>query len=319
PPPPPSPSPSPSPAPAPAPTPPPPPSPSPSPSPTPSPSPSPTPTPAPQPTESTPVVEEKDVQYTKAKFSVTTLKPVVVYIEYGISNLSLVTKQSNLGTNHEVALDPANLIPGTTYQYRVVMIDQSGNRTDGEVKQVKTKGFSLKLLITDKNGKPLSKKKIVIKSDPIESKTDNKGVATFEDVTPGEHNIEFVDGKKTFVQGLTVENNVKEEGDLQIAEVQNVSVVYGDLELKNSNATLVVTIVAVVLIGAILAVILRKRGGGGGGSKMMPIAAGTVANMPIPNTDNSETSQEDDGLIRKVSGVSNPAPGATLGPNGDKS
>jgi hypothetical protein len=259
------------------------------------------------------------LQLNKASFNITSAQPVRVFIEYGIDGFTSSTTPTELGTTHTVALDSARLLPGTIHQYRIVTIDANGTRTDGEVQTFKTKGFTLKMRILGKNNKPLSKQKVVLRSEPMEATTDANGNVTFEDVAAGKHHIEHEQKGKVYSQALAVLNEIKDVDGVQTADVQNISVIYDDLEVKNSNAALYIAVLATLILAGLGAIIFARRGGGtrgfGGGQKLATVhsaPSSTASTLPAA-TGHTEAN---DAPIHKVTGVSNPAPGATLRPQG---
>jgi hypothetical protein len=233
----------PTPPPAPGPSPSPSPGPSPSPSPSTKPSPSPSPSTKPSPTPATPpasggptlTVQPTEVEFTKAGFSITTSTPSRLYIEYGIDGkLTVSTPQTELGTKHTVALDNAFLIPGTLYSYRVVAVDAKGNKTEGDIATIKTKGYTVRVAVLDKNNKPVKKSKLTLHSDPMEATTDKTGVAEFTDVAPGNHTLTYESGGKKHEKALTINNDFTVGADgKQTASVQTVSVIYDDLTQRS--------------------------------------------------------------------------------------
>jgi hypothetical protein len=175
------------------------------------------------------------IQFTVGALQVDTSVPTTAYIKYGFTDsLNINSTVSPLGTSHVLALDPSMLVAGQTYYYAVVVTDQGGNQTQTETETFKTKGIPVKITVLDKNKKPLKNKTVVLHSDPITVKTDSNGVATISDAAPGVHQLRYTSGGKVYAQSITIENNVKTEGDVQSASVQTFSVAYDDLVQPNS-------------------------------------------------------------------------------------
>ncbi|MDQ3123693.1 MAG: cohesin domain-containing protein [bacterium] len=102
---------------------------------------------------------------------------------------------SELKTEHEVRIgNDQPLQPGTTYNLNLVLRDAAGN-TSTKSFIVRTKGVVYKVKVVDAAGQPLKNHPVELHSDPIKATTDENGIATFEDVTPGEHTLVFnIDG-----------------------------------------------------------------------------------------------------------------------------
>lgn len=215
-----------------------------------------TPTPKNTPGATELIFNDVNRQFTKASLAVNTTNAAKVVIIYGISgdSLNFQTPQTDLSTTHNINFDSNSLIPGTTYYYQVVAENSDGVRTISEVKTFKTQGYTVKLVIKDKNGKFLKKKQVTLFSEPMTAKTDDDGVVEFIDVAPGEHMIEYSLGDEKYSQRITVDNEVTEDpSGVQVAGVQNISVIYDTLTqttlLTSKLAIAVATIVGVLAIG----------------------------------------------------------------------
>ena len=212
-------------------------------------------------TATPPTVTDQNIQFTQAVISASSAQPTQVYIRYGTDkNMSQQTATSDFATTHQVSLNTAGLIPGQTYYYEVVSKDQSGAVSQTETRSFTTKGLTISVRVYDKNQKPLANKTVTLHSTPTTGKTDNSGLVTFSNITPGTHHIVYADGSKSYDQQLSVANNVRTVGDSQTAAVQNVSVVYG-LTQHNSAATLIVVVALLVLMagGGVGYYILRNK------------------------------------------------------------
>lgn len=194
-------------------------------------------------------------EFTKAKTTITTSEASKVSIAYGTSqdNLAFTTPETELGTSHEVVFDENLLIPGTTYYYQISAINGKGEAFYSEVKSFKTKGYTLRLTILDKEKKPFKNKTIELHSDPLISKTDNKGVVEFNDVPPGEHTVVYSKGSKKYEQKIAVDDVAATGVDgIQTAAVQNVSVIYGEVNQSN----LLLTGITISAVAAVIALII---------------------------------------------------------------
>ncbi len=106
-------------------------------------------------------------------------------------------------TEHEIKLGiDQPLQPGTTYQLDMILKDEAGNSITKSY-SVRTKGVVYKVKVVDAAGQLLKNHPVELHSDPIKATTDENGIATFEDVTPGEHTLVFD------IEGIAVRNPVK--------------------------------------------------------------------------------------------------------------
>lgn len=261
------------------------------------------------------------IQFTVGSLEVNTSVPTTAYIKYGFTdNLSISSTVSPLGTSHVLALDPTMLLPGQTYYYAVVVTDQSGNQTQTETESFKTKGIPVKITVVDKNKKPLKNKTVVLHSDPITVKTDSNGVATINNAAPGVHQLRYTSGGKVYSQSVTIENNVKTDGEVQSASVQTFSVAYNDLAQPSSPWLAYVgglLLLAILAAGAYF--IIGKR------NKLSPSSSFSGASVVTDEQIRSTTSSQGDATpnpeelkqkqLSKVQYPKVPSPGNVVQPN----
>lgn len=343
-------------SPAPPPSPAPSPSPSPTPSPTPSPSPSstsspshnstgsstssskattpaaspanPTPTPTTTPQPGKPIVGTRSqAQFTEASITSTSNVPVQVYIKYGVAKNKLdgLTQPSDFSTSHTIELNPQLIVPGTTYYYVVVSKDQQGNTVESTVQTLKTKGYSVRITLLDEANQPLKSKVVTLHSTPVTVKTNNKGIATFEGVAPGLHQIEYTTSSHKYSKGLYVENNVVTKSGVQIATPQNMAIVYSGLVQKGFPWAVVwMGLTVLILVGAFFIVrtgmltsalaLLNKP--------TPPRAINGDHNVQMPSS--SGTEQPQGGArptapaVERLVGLQKPDPGTVITPNESK-
>lgn len=124
-------------------------------------------------------------------------------------------------TEHELVIgldDP--LRAGRVYQVEVTLVNEEGDTSESVALNVKTKGVTYKVKIHDRQGVPLANYPVELFSDPISTTTDENGVATFEDVTPGEHTLVFeIDGITIRQPVLVAESLVLADTEVEIADV----------------------------------------------------------------------------------------------------
>jgi hypothetical protein len=256
-----------------------------------------------------------DVQYTAVGFSLQTSTPTQIYIKYGVDkSLGLQTPLTTLSTTHSLSLDPNMIIPGQTYYYQVIVKDAAGKVTEAPVKTFSTKGYTVRFVITDRNGHKLSHAKVELHSIPMTVTTDAEGVATFENVSPGLHHLIYTAGKNQFSQAVTVNNSVETNSATgrQTAALQTVSVQFA---ATKPNASLLVSIgVAGLAALFVLYYVLRNRPRLNHGYTVQSAAAiNPIATTSVPVA--SPPSTDDSGVtIDNAHGVGTPHPGSVITP-----
>jgi hypothetical protein len=286
----------------------------------PSPSPSPPPTPQGQPqadNQTNTTIELTQLRFRTAILKITSNKPIKAYIKYGINGqLNLATKQTDLGTSHEVSLIKEALFPGTTYSYVVVTEDAQGKITESQLYSLKTKGYKVVVTVYGKDHKLLKNKKIVLHSEPLEAETNDQGVATFTDVAPGEHKLEYTDKGKALSQTIQVEDSATaDESDPEIAADQNFSIVYDTVAASNLPIAVIIAIIVIVLVGVAILVARRSNklaSGVAGG--FMPNSQGPAP----PPVSLPPVNDQTDNLLKRVPGAKHSDPGTVITPGNDK-
>jgi len=170
--------------------------------------------------------------YTAVAISVKANQPVQAAIDYGTSatDLNLSTPPAPAATTSTVSLDPNALLPGTTYYYQVVATDASGNVTKGPLQTVTTKGFTVEVTVLDGNYRPLAHHQVTLHSTAQTVMTDGHGVATFVNVAPGQHHVDFLPSGMTTVmsQPVYVMDAFSSSGLKQTAATQQLAVILHD-------------------------------------------------------------------------------------------
>jgi hypothetical protein len=213
-------------------------------------------------------VADAQIQYTKASFKLSSDVPVKASIEYGTdSSLGINTTQSDFTKTPELALDDKLLVPGTQYYYRIEAVSQTGEKYEGPVEALKTKGITVNVALLNKSQKPVKNYKVALHSETLVATSDDKGVVVFKDVPPGKHELTYTAGKRELTKTVEVAGNISTDGDgNQTAQDQNISVTLD--EVSQSSPTLLIILLAVgaaILIAVVLGVIAKMRGGGQGG------------------------------------------------------
>jgi hypothetical protein len=285
---------------------------------------SPAPTGASTPTAAAPAptVTAQKVLYTQAELSFTSKTPTKVYVRFGLDDqLTTNTAETDFSTTHVVTIDPSLLVPGEHYSYVVVATDQQGGVVQSTVQHFTTKGLTLTMGVFDTNHNPLRGKTVTLHSSPQTAKTDKNGFVTFTGVAPGDHQVLYTAGKKTYTQQVTVVNNVQSSGSTQTATAQNFSVVYGFTQSDLHIAVWVWILLAVAILGLLgktgrLGFALRLRNPRSPellGTQPVIVNATTSSTTPsvMSATPNLARVEE---RLKAIPGPAAPRPGLTITP-----
>ena len=156
-------------------------------------------------------VKLEEVGLNKATISWKTNKPATSHVEYGPSEkLGITASDTNLKTEHKLALESKLLVPGTTYYYQVKSKDEADNEVAGQIEKFQTKGFKVKIRVLDSEGRPLAGVKVILYSERLEAVTNQDGIVEFNNVSPGKHSSHVVVGKQTFADEINVKESLAE-------------------------------------------------------------------------------------------------------------
>ena len=151
------------------------------------------------------------VDKTSIRISFKTDENSKVYLKYTFADSVKSLKNTELKTEHTFLIgDNSSLFPGSIYKFEFEAEDGLGNRALIFNKEIRTTGVDYKVKITDLYGVPLSNHKVQLFSDPKETITDKEGIATFSDVTPGDHTLVFE------IDGLVLKKPVKVGQDIRL-------------------------------------------------------------------------------------------------------
>lgn len=290
-------------------------------SPAPAPAPTPTtsdPAPDPVPTTETPTttttepkveIAQNNVQFTKVGVVVKTTVATRVYIIYGTNGkFEFQTTKTELGKEHTVALDESKLLPGTSYNYKVISESEAGAKAETESQTIKTKGYSLRVTVIGKDAQPFKKKKVTIFSEPQTGQTDGDGSVTFTNLTAGNHTVQYEQAGKQYKKTVLVDDIVKtNDSGEQVAALQNTAVLYEDLVVPKGLNTLGLTAVLTSILLALAVFVLYKRG------LLKPIQRQAAAVAPNETyTDDEPVQPNRDIFTHEYPKV--PAPGVTIQP-----
>lgn len=150
-------------------------------------------------------------EYNTAASVINVTTPVSAYFVYGTNknDLNLSTTPVTINSSGKLTFTNQNLIPGTQYYYQLIAQINGQTVYAGKVLSFTTKGLTVSVTVLDKNYKPLAGQNVTLHSTPINGVTNDKGTVTFNDVTPGMHELLYsANGGKTYSENVYVNNNV---------------------------------------------------------------------------------------------------------------
>lgn len=204
-----------------------PPSPAPTPPPTPPRTPTPSPTPArptpprtspnptPSPTPPIPInptaaegsignVSATSTSYT-AVITVPTTLVSSLKVEYGQQDSALSMSSSDIvPVDNQAFIDLFDLLPGTVYSYRVVATGVNGKSFIGNTAQFSTQGTTVELVFK-RGSTPLKDIAVQLGSLGKETKTDDKGQASFSDLPSGSYTFSYSYNGRTYSQSFATD------------------------------------------------------------------------------------------------------------------
>jgi hypothetical protein len=285
------------------------------------------------PTPTTPSSNKKTVKVLSRSLKTITVeisaaKPFSVYIKYGVvDQLNLQTIATGFATKHVVQLDKKILVPGTNYSYVIVTKDKDGKEEQTAVQKLKTKGYRIRITVLGKNNNPLKKKKVTLHSDPMTVETDENGVATFEDVAPGNHELEYTVSGKKVTKPIEVADNAVLGVETEEAAPQDFSVVFADADGSSVPTAAIIGLAGVVAVLGLAFVLIRSGKLATAGNRFNrpggPTAGGPTATtgpMQIGGAGPSgpTTPGSTDELLNKVPGEQRANPGSVIDPNANR-
>jgi hypothetical protein len=220
------------------------------------------------------VVVPKRVQFTRAKITVTSKIKGHVYARYGTNQKKLTKKTSKtpISAKHHATLQLKKLTPGTKYYYQVVL-EPSGGKDKKDVKSkiifLSTKGYTVHIKVFGQKYYPLANQPVTLHSTPSKATTNQEGVATFKNVAPGAHELQYTSQGKTYSSKVYVASNmtIADDGS-QTAKPQTIAAVLSAYTNPSAGATAnadqstglaawQITLIAVAATILIIAIVLR--------------------------------------------------------------
>lgn len=93
---------------------------------------------------------------------------------------------------------------------KVIEEEKIPAETEEEKEKIKEEGHAVKIKVVDINKKPIKGAKVTLYSEPKEAITDEKGIATFENVKAGNHKIVIAYKGQVGEQKVNLEGEIKE-------------------------------------------------------------------------------------------------------------
>lgn len=148
--------------------------------------------------------------YTSATFKATSNQPVSMYVLWGsdAKHLTNESKESAPTKSATLTMGDDKLTPGTTYYYQVVGKAGDGKLTELPVGHLLTAGFTVRVTVLDADNNLLRDTKVTLHSRVQTAVTDSNGVATFTDVAPGVHHLEYASGGHVYSSVVYVQDKL---------------------------------------------------------------------------------------------------------------
>lgn len=195
-------------------------------------------------------------------------------VDYATSKAYFLTAlKGDLVTSHSVVLDSRFLEPGTTYHFMVRSKDSSGNEAKSSDQTFSTVGYEVKVSITDEFSKQIGKTKVTLHSTAQTATTDRNGVATFKNVSVGEHVLTAKVNGQELAATIQVKDSgakatqVKDKDGKQTTqfrtETQEFKVKLAGAGRANLSLVQILSLIFAGILGTVLVVIvilyLRRR------------------------------------------------------------
>src|SRR3989344_4493429 len=175
-------------------------------------------------------------------------------VDWGPSKkFGLVASNKKLVKSHSIKLDKRLLTPGSTYFYRTKSKDAAGNSAVSDVHKFSEPAYFTQITVNDAEGNNVEGAKVTLVGIG-EASTDENGVATFKDVTPGEHAVLVEYQGKTSSQVIDVAD--KDGTQSYTAKVQGVVAKRGILD---DNQTMALGVFAAAFLILVIAFVFRKK------------------------------------------------------------
>jgi hypothetical protein len=186
-------------------------------------------------------VTVSDIGPDTATISWTTSEAATSRVDFGLNDkYGAAETVAGLASAHKVVLNSALIQAGVTYHFKVASNDAAGNPATGQDMTFTTKGITLVVTVSAKNGKLLKNATVVLGDKSV--KTDAKGVATFNDLPSGKQTLVIT------YKGKTTTSPVNVTGGAKITDPQTVKVSVA--AASTSLMSILMVLAALILLGA---------------------------------------------------------------------
>ncbi|MGH9857627.1 MAG: hypothetical protein ACRD4B_07275, partial [Acidobacteriota bacterium] len=205
----------------------------------------------------------------------------------------------------------------------LVTIDQSGKTEETKAQTVKTEGYTVTVSVLGKNDEPIKNQDVTLHSEPMNAKTDDSGMVTFEDVSPGLHKLEYEQDGEKYSQDIEVLDNVVITSASETAAPQTFAVVYDTVDATPLPVGVILSLVLVLAVlgggfvlyrsGKLTAITDRFNRRGPGGT---PGEGPTGIVLGGHDGGSAKPSSELDDNLNKIPGQKPVDPGSVISPDG---
>jgi hypothetical protein len=211
----------------------------------------------------------KHVQFTNAEITIKSKIKGKIYARFGTSKKKInhKTSKKQVSKNGKAVLQLKKLTPGTKYYYQVILEKSGSKDAKGNIASFTTKGFTVHIKVLGEHFYPLRNQPVVLHSSPYKSQTNQDGLATFKNITPGVHELEYSSKGKTYIGKVYVDNTIiTGHNNTQAANPQTIAAVLSGYtntsatqaaDTSSSMATWAVILITVAITVFVIAALLR--------------------------------------------------------------
>lgn len=146
----------------------------------------------------------QQVQSNQVQLAITTNTAATILVKYGVNanNLNQQISNSKNSTNNQLSL--TNLIPNTTYYYKVFTSLNGQIITTSPLKSFKTIGLTITVVILTKNFKPIQGQTFYLNNLKNKTTSNQNGQVTFYNQSPGNNQLIYFINHKEIKQSFYV-------------------------------------------------------------------------------------------------------------------
>lgn len=146
-------------------------------------------------------VQVKGVEYTRITLTVQSPSKARVSVLHGIDKEQMIpSAPTDYALAHEVTVSAEGLNPGGTMYYQVLAQTEDGTPIEGTLSQVTTKGYPVRLLVTDRRDTPVRNHPVKLHHQNKTGTTDSNGFVAFDDLPAGQHTLELTQNNTAYAQ-----------------------------------------------------------------------------------------------------------------------